>query len=233
MSGPIVMIGQRAYQIAALSKKLNIQQQDLSKAALIIIDNQEGSLYSNWFGTERSTPRYEENITTLVAAFRYVRQADTGTPHIIHIYHRSVDPPSPLYPGKPTAAPHPTSAPIEGEAVFFKDTISALQLLDLTAFIIDNGIARIYFAGISLDHSVGSTMRHLSDLRILNHVMDHISVRPGDIVLIDDAVAVWAKHEGKYRAEQIHAHHTESLSSVCARITNTRDVLTELGLVLR
>lgn len=84
--------------------------------------------------------------------------------------------------------------------------------------------------GLSVDLCVGSTVRHASDLRVLDHVGEDGKVVRGDIVLVEDAVAAWAKHGGRYDAEAVHGVSVESLRGEFARVVTTDLVLKEIGL---
>lgn len=88
----------------------------------------------------------------------------------------------------------------------------------------------MYFVGLSVDMCVGSTVRHASDLGVLDHIGEDGKVVKGDIVLVEDAVAAWAKHGGKFDAETVHGVSVESLRGEFARVTTTDLVLKEIGL---
>jgi nicotinamidase-related amidase len=207
--------------------------QDFSRTALVIIDNQMGAvLPTGFFGPVRSNPNYFDNIRILLAAFRRFRitQAPVLPPHIIHVYHNSRNPDSPLVAGKRTADEHPTSAPMAGEPIFWKRTSSAFEVPELREFVIQNNIARMYFTEVSLDHSVGSSIRHARDLQILDPV-EHNGYIPGDVVLVEDAVAAWAKDVGSpsHGPEIVYAVHVDSLKAQFARVIDTRNAMAELG----
>lgn len=99
--------------------------------------------------------------------------------------------------------------------------------------------------GLSVDLCLGSTIRHGSDLRVADHEVyekelagkgeegmkgrEGKKVVKGDIVLVEDATAAWAKYEGGYDADLVHGVHVGSLKGEYARVIRTEDVLTEIG----
>lgn len=82
--------------------------------------------------------------------------------------------------------------------------------------------------GLSVDHCLGSTVRSASDLKVADHVDKDGNVVAGDIVLVGDATAAWAKHEGPYDAETVHGVHVQSLKGEFARVVDTEDILREI-----
>ena len=200
---------------------------DCSKAALIVIDHQLGTFDPNFWGNAQSNPSYSENLQSLLAAFRAFKDGPLA-PHVIHVYHRSINPHSPLYPGNPTMNIREDAAPLPSEPVFSKSTNSAFVKPELGAYLKEKDIRRIYFVGLSIDMCVGSTIRHASDLAIGSYVNGEEESVRGDIVLIEDAVAAWAKHGGSYDAETVHGVHVESLRGEFARVVTTVEALKEL-----
>jgi nicotinamidase-related amidase len=201
---------------------------DHSHTALIIIDSQQGAIEGTFWGPSRSNPSYEHNITTLLHAFRSLRGA-LG-PHIIHVYHSSINPLSPLHPTSPGMAFHSSSLPEPNEPVFPKKTNSALQSSDLGDFLKAKGIWKVFFAGVAVDYCLGSTVRHASDLDVGNHRGEGGEVVKGGIVLVNDATLAWEKRGGSFDAETVHRVHVESLEGEFARVVTTEEVLRELGL---
>jgi len=53
----------------------------------------------------------------------------------------------------------------------------------------------------------------------------------GDIVLVEDATAAWAKFGGRYDAETVQVVHVESLRGEFARVVDTDVVLGEIGFI--
>ncbi|KAH7364754.1 putative isochorismatase family hydrolase [Rhexocercosporidium sp. MPI-PUGE-AT-0058] len=207
---------------------------DHSHTALILVDSQIGALSSptNFWGPSRSTPSYEPNISKLLTSFRSIPKSPTS-PQIIHIYHRSTNPLSPLHPSSPGINFHPSSLPQGNEPVFSKSTNSAFITRftpELEAYLKEKEVWRIYFVGLSVDLCLGSTVRSACDLGVADHVDVEGRVVKGDLVVVEDAVAAWAKRGGKFDAETVCAVHVESLKGEYARAVKVADVLAEMGL---
>jgi nicotinamidase-related amidase/catechol 2,3-dioxygenase-like lactoylglutathione lyase family enzyme len=198
---------------------------DLSHTALILVDSQIGVVgsSSSFYGTSRSNHSYEHNISTLLSAFRSLQAP------IIHIYHSSLNPSSPLAPLKPSASFHSSSLPLPSERVFAKSTNSAFMTPDLEEYIKEKEIWEIYFVGLSVDLCLGSTIRHASDLKIGEHVDAKGEVVPGKLYLVEDATAAWAKKNGKFDAETTHGVSVESLCPEFADVVSMEEVLTRIG----
>jgi nicotinamidase-related amidase len=197
---------------------------DYTHSALLVVDSQIGAFQPNFWGTKRSNPSYEENVSKLLAAFR----ASPGA-HVIHIIHESINPASPLHPSKTGVAITPDHLPLPGERVISKNTNSAFITPDLQELLKQKQIWKIYFVGLSVDLCLGSTIRSASDLQVADHVDENGKVVKGDIVLIGDATAAWAKFGGKYDAETVLGAHIESLRGEFARIVSTEEALKEIG----
>ncbi|KAL5320374.1 hypothetical protein ACEPPN_011175 [Leptodophora sp. 'Broadleaf-Isolate-01'] len=213
---------------------------DYAHTALIVVDSQIGALSSptNFWGPSRSTPSYESSISKLLLSFRSLPKSPSA-PHIIHIYHSSTNPLSPLHPSSPGMDFHACSLPQANEPVFSKSTNSAfIRLptpepepeLELEKYLREKEIWKIYFVGLSVDLCLGSTVRSASDLGVADHVDAEGRVVKGDLVVVEDAVAAWAKHGGKFDAETVCAVHLESLKGEFARVVRVADVLAEMGL---
>ncbi|KAH8602818.1 Isochorismatase-like protein [Bisporella sp. PMI_857] len=197
---------------------------DHSHTALIVVDSQVGALEKGYWGTNRSNPSYEENVSKLLAAFRAAPDA-----HIIHIIHESTNPASPLHPNKPSMMIHPPHKAFRSEISFSKSANSAFVEPALGTWLQDRQIWKIYFAGLSVDLCLGNTIRAASDLGVADHVEEDGILVKGDIVLIDDATAAWAKHGGKYDADTVHGVHVESLKGEFTRTASTDQVLEEIS----
>lgn len=200
---------------------------DHSHTAFILVDSQHGAIESDFWGTARSNPSYEANVGKLLKAFRSL--AGPKAPYIIHVYHSSVNPASPLFPTSAGMAFHASSLPGPNEPVFPKATNSAFQSSDLGDFLKAKQIWKVYFAGLSVDLCLGSTVRHASDLDVGKHQNADGEVINGQLMLIEDATAAWAKKGGNFDAETIHGVHVESIRVEFARVLTTEDVMRELG----
>jgi nicotinamidase-related amidase len=125
---------------------------------------------------------------------------------------------------------HEISHPAAHETVFPKTTNSAFQGSDLGEYLRAKTCWKIYFAGLSVDLCLGTTVRHASDLDVGKHVDEKGETVPGQLMLIEDATAAWAKHGGKYDADTVHGVSVESLKGEFCRVVTTEDVLKELGI---
>ena len=72
----------------------------LCPTALLLVDIQVGLNVGNGFyGTERSTPDFEANIASLLTEVRKYNRTNPEVPVVVaHVYHKSSNPNSPLYP---------------------------------------------------------------------------------------------------------------------------------------
>lgn len=121
---------------------------DLSHTALLVIDCQKGFEHPTYWGHTRSNPSFEKNLTALLEAFRS-KHSGHPTPTIIHVYHKSSTPQSPLHPSNPGADFLPCAAPRPGEAVISKTVNSSFIGTDLEERIRAGGIRRLYIAGLT------------------------------------------------------------------------------------
>ena len=194
--------------------------------ALLLIDIQRGLNTSNgYYGTERSTPGFEENIERLLSGARKHNDSNPERPVFIeHVYHESSDPRSPLYPGsnvyrgdsefqaiaKPNASsPH--------EAVFSKRKNSAFIDTALESDLRDKRVKQLIIMGMATDHCVSTSTRMACDLGVVEH---------NGLVIVSDATAAFNK--GRFDAETVHQVNLASLDGEFAKVLNTRQVLNEL-----
>jgi nicotinamidase-related amidase len=195
--------------------------------ALLLIDIQVGLNTSHGlYGTERSTPSFEENIKSLLSAARkYNDDPSTSLPiSILHIFHKSSNPESPLYPDS-TIHPggggfQPCAQPIESspfETIFSKTTNSAFINTPLESHIRCKGIKQLIIAGIATDHCVSTSTRMAKDLAVVD---------PEKIFIISDATATFNK--GGFDAEKVHRVNLASLSGEFANVVTTNEVLSAL-----
>ncbi|KAA8567687.1 hypothetical protein EYC84_008160 [Monilinia fructicola] len=209
------------------------------KTALILIDVQNGFLHPTAFGdlAKRSTPKCEENIATLLTKTRDYNEKlpATGTSSsipICHVHHHSIDPNSILHPikqievdGKSVPAVHPQTfaAPHFNERVWVKDVNSAFVGTGLETFLRENGVRQLIICGLTTDHCVSTSVRMANNLRIVGIVENGVLVDEGDIVLVGDACATFAK--GGIDAETIHQVNLASLDGEFAQVRETVDVI--------
>ncbi|KAJ5263579.1 hypothetical protein N7478_011184 [Penicillium angulare] len=204
---------------------------DLSlPTALILIDNQSGFTHpdnlSHW-GTGRSNPLYEVNIQALLSAFRSARTASSTFMEIIHIFHSSVTPGSPLHPSHPNNGIRPLDFAIPAsdgsEPVFWKSVNSSFIGTELEAHLREKDFRQIIVAGLTTDHCVSTTVRMAANLGVVDRMLDEgpvkiksdgthvkdVRVQKGRIVLVPDATATFGK--AGFDAETVHAVSVASL----------------------
>ncbi|KAF2798307.1 Isochorismatase hydrolase [Melanomma pulvis-pyrius CBS 109.77] len=187
------------------------------RAALLIIDTQHGLTHPSYYGPSRSNPSFEANLSALLSAFRSSPQ-----PCIIHVYHTSADPRSPLHPSNPYSGIrfHACAQPLPSEAVIGKTASSAFvgqpgtQLVELLR---ENRVRRLVVAGWALDHCVSSSVRSAADLEAVE-----------EIWVVGDATAAFQKRADGVGAEVVQAVSLESLREF-AEVVTVGEVLEMLG----
>ena len=188
--------------------------------AILLVDIQVGlDTQSGFYGTSRSTPSLESNLTSLLAAARSYnsQHSENGTAQvsIIHVNHDSTNPDSPLYSGKDTNKPMPCAAPASGEMLLHKSVHSAFGNPKLESCLHEQGIKQLLVCGITTAHCVSTTTRVASDLNIVGD--------DGILALIDDCSAAF--NTERFDAETVHAVNVASLEGEFARVVRTKDVL--------
>ncbi|EXJ73714.1 uncharacterized protein A1O5_03476 [Cladophialophora psammophila CBS 110553] len=243
-----------------------------ARTALLLIDIQRGLNTSNgYFGTERSTPDFEENITSLLAACRGYNKTRIGTSEsrepkassqdtaangdthgneadessrgpfpieIVHVYHSSTNPLSPLHASgttqkdgilfMPCAAPLSSSSSSSGqiEHVLSKSTNTAFGNAALQPILERSRIAQLVVVGIATDHCVSTSVRWAKDLGIVKEQGQQKEGKQGKIVIVSDATACFSK--GGFDAETVQKVHLASLEGEFAKVMSTSDVLAQL-----
>jgi nicotinamidase-related amidase len=204
--------------------------------ALLLIDNQRGLNHPTYYGTTRSNPSFEKNITLLLSVFRSLSDsafwAAETPPIIIHVAHHSTNPLSPLHPSNDDGVKFFTYLTPDtdgGEVVITKSENSAFIGTDLETRLRDAGIRTLVVGGLTTDHCVSSTVRMAANL----HVVDRLDCRgnvveKGRILLAGDATACWEK--GKWDAETVHGVTLASLDGEFAEVFTSDEVVTLLGL---
>ncbi|KAK8073293.1 hypothetical protein PG994_004192 [Apiospora phragmitis] len=201
-----------------------------TKAALILIDVQNGFLPPSHWGTERSTPECEANITKLLTQAR-THNAKTNDPSpadgndddgqvlICHVHHHSISPDSMLHPDKTIVVDAPSSA-----RAWRRSCAS-------------HHVRRLVLCGLTTDHCVSTSTRMAGNLRIVDEVADTAYgddsqtkkkatttlTSEGDILLVGDACATYAK--GGFDAERVHRVSLASLDGEFAHVAATADVI--------
>lgn len=201
----------------------------MASSCLLIVDDQKAFSHPTHWGSARSNPSYETNLTRLLAASR-----KAGL-YIVHVKHISVEPGSALGPSAPAPSNHragslgtdfnDTSTPVEGEPTIEKDVNSAFIGTDLEAMLRERGISTLYITGVTTDHCVSTTTRMAANLHVCDITSSDGTVVPGRIVLVEDATACFMKPHGKYDAETVHAVTVESLDKEFADAVSTDDAI--------
>ena len=185
--------------------------QDLTNAALIVIDVQQGFLDPRW--GRRNNPQAERNIAALLAVWRRA-----GRP-LFHVQHGSRSGKGAFFPGTPGHAFKPEALPLEGETVIPKDVNSAFIGTNLEARLRAAGITTVVLCGLTTDHCVSTTARMAGNLGFTT-------------LLVEDACATHERTgpDGSYfSAEQMHATALASLNGEFATVVCTADLLTPLA----
>ncbi|KIW27916.1 uncharacterized protein PV07_07612 [Cladophialophora immunda] len=217
-----------------------------TRTALLLIDIQRGlNTHNGYFGTERSTPDFEENITSLLAACRGYNAGTTKPQEpnnapspgqnastdgaegnnplkppyaidIVHVYHKSTNPLSPLHVSgtaqkdgilfMPCAEPAAVSSgdnsdngsstsPTTVERVLAKSTNTAFGNPELASILERGRIEQLVVAGIATDHCVTTSVRWAKDLGV-------VKKRPGLLRGEDAAAAAGAEGKGDPQGER-------------------------------
>lgn len=159
--------------------------------ALLLIDNQVGFLHPTYWGSSRSTPSYESNLTALINAFRSPKAPEgrTSSPLVINVQHLSKTFSSPLHPdyiGSPDsnfAGQHgsdflPFAKPDEGEPIVIKSVNSAFIGTGLEKLLRENEITTLVITGITTDHCVSTTTRMAANLGVVNYDDKKVGFNP-------------------------------------------------------
>lgn len=221
---------------------------DLSlPTALILIDNQSGFCHpttiDHW-GTSRSNPLYEVNIQALLSAFRTARASSSTLLEVIHIFHSSVEPNSPLHPAHPAGGVRPLDFAVPAsdgsESVFWKSVNSSFIGTQLESHLRGSGFRQIIVAGLTTDHCVSTTVRMAANLGVVDKFLDgrpvklgvdgshekEARIEKGRVVLVADATATFGK--SGFDSETVHKVSVASLEGEFADVLGTEEVVKAL-----
>lgn len=222
------------------------QPLDLSlPTALILIDNQIGfcapETIAHW-GSTRSNPQYETNLQALLSTFRTARSSSSTLLEVIHIFHSSVTPGSPLHPSTDGIRPLDFATPTSdgSEPIFWKSVNSSFIGTNLEAYLREKGFRQLIVAGLTTDHCVSTTVRMAANLGVVDRSLDgepvkiksdgthvkDVPVDKGRIVLVSDATATFGK--GGFDSETIHRVSVASLDGEFCDVIGTEDVVEAL-----
>ena len=165
-------------------------------------------------------------MTALLQRSRKLQGQHGGKPFIVHVFHKSENPDSPLHPSSPGVAfkDFARPEPSKDEIVISKSAHSAFVGTQLEDILRTHNIRRLYVAGLVTDHCVSTTVRMAHDLNVTDWVDETGSRRAGDgVFLVEDATATFNK--GKFDAETVHAVHVESLRGEFATVVETKELL--------
>ena len=126
------------------------------KTALLVIDIQDSFKIDPARWGTRSTPRFEENVTKLIATFR-----EAGEP-VVFVLHNDSDPG--FRPGDPEVRLMSFLDRRENEQLIVKNTRNAFTSTDLQARLDAMGVKRVAVCGISTEQCCETTTRVAADL---------------------------------------------------------------------
>jgi len=181
-----------------------------STAALIVVDVQQGFDDPRW--GRRNNPDAEANIRRLLTAWR-----ESNRP-IFHVQHLSVEPDSPLQPGRPGVEFKESTKPLRHEPVVSKRVNSAFIGTDLEARLRQQEISTVVVCGMTTNHCVETTTRMAGNLGFTTF-------------LAADGCATFDRTgpDGvTYPAEQIHAISLANLHGEFAQVVSTDDLIADL-----
>ncbi|QSZ37156.1 hypothetical protein DSL72_009250 [Monilinia vaccinii-corymbosi] len=185
------------------------------KAALILIDVQNAFLHPAAFGdlAKRSTPKCEENIATLLKQARDYNEnlpATRISSSILICHYQQVH-------------PQQFTTSRFNERVWVKNVSSAFVGTGLERFLKDSGVRQLIICGLTTDHCLSTSTRMANNLRIVDVVENGVLVDGGDIILVGDACATFAR--GGIDAETIHKVNLASLDEEFAHVRETAEAI--------
>ena len=185
---------------------------DTSRAALIVIDVQQGFMEREAAGEHRNNPDAVARIADLLAAFR-----KAALP-IYHIRHASTEPDSVLRPDRSGYQVIAAARELPGEPVIVKTVNSAFIGTNLEDCLSTANLRTLVICGATTNHCVETSTRMAGNLGF-------------DARLVRDATWTYdrAGPDGDFHsAAQIHAMSLSNLSGEFATIMTTRDVIAAL-----
>ena len=135
-----------------------------SRAALLVIDVQEGFSHPNW--GPRNNPEAEVNIGRLLNAWR-----NSGRP-VIHVHHDSSSPDGRFVPGMPGNKAKAAAMPHDREPVHRKTVNSGFIGTRLEQDLRAAGIDTLVIVGLTTPHCVSTTARMAGNLGFHAYVVE-------------------------------------------------------------
>lgn len=178
-----------------------------SMTALLLIDVQRAFDDPRW--GPRNNPEAEANIARLLAAWR-----NSNAP-VVHVFHDSRTPGSPLHPASSGNAPKPEARPHSDEIEFRKNVNSAFIGTDLENYLRGQGIDRLVVVGLTTNHCVSTTVRMASNLGF-------------DTAIVSDATATFDRKalNGRVRpAQEVHDAALSDLNDEFATVLTTNQLV--------
>lgn len=178
--------------------------------ALIIIDMQRGMADPS--AGRRNNPEAEENIMTLLSAWRAAKFP------VIHVRHLSSNSGSPFWPDQIGAEFQPQFLPTADEHIVEKSVPDAFIYTGLERWLRARGAERLIIVGVSTNISVESTVRTASNLGF-------------QVIVVSDATFAFEKpdYAGVLRnAAEVHAMSLANLSGEFAAVARTSEILCTL-----
>ena len=126
------------------------------KTALLVIDIQDSFKIDPARWAKRSNPRFEENVTKLIATFR-----EAGEP-VVFVLHNDSDPG--FRPGDPEVRLMSFLDRRDSEPLIVKNTRNAFTSTDLQQRLEAMGVTRVAVCGISTEQCCETTTRVAADL---------------------------------------------------------------------
>ncbi|KAM0322024.1 hypothetical protein ACHAQA_009767 [Verticillium albo-atrum] len=205
--------------------------------ALLIIDTQKAFDHPTYWGTSRSNPAFESNITALLQAARAHNEAQDKASQpqpvlVIHIHHHSTGPASALHPsakvpGTDTLGIEPMDyvAPLASEPVLTKTVNSGFIGTDLEARLRAFGARQLIATGLTTDHCVNTTVRMAGNLQVLGSKGGPDGNGEGvhGVIVAGDATATHPR--ANFDAETVHAVTLASLDGEFAQVRDTKEIL--------
>ncbi|MCP5086519.1 MAG: cysteine hydrolase [Rhodobacteraceae bacterium] len=180
--------------------------------ALLLIDIQMAFAHRDQADAARSCPEAEQNIATLLTAFR-----EKDLP-VFHIWHNSTESSSPFRPGEPGNPVQTFAAPEPGEIVITKQVNSAFIGTDLEEQLRERGITRLIITGATANHCTETTTRTAGNLGF-------------DAIYVSDGVWAYGQRgpDGVVHSPQaVHSMTLANLDGEFARVMTAEEVLREI-----